>query len=50
MSATPGHGLGLQNIRDRLRLAFGPDARLDLIDANPGLVAEIVLPQQEKQA
>jgi signal transduction histidine kinase len=45
MSAAPGNGMGLQNIRDRLRLAFGSAARLDLHDADPGLVAEIVLPQ-----
>lgn len=50
MSATPGHGLGLQNIRDRLRLVAGPAATLALSDANPGLVADIVLPQAEQQA
>jgi sensor histidine kinase YesM len=48
MSSEPGNGMGLQNIRDRLSLAFGPAARLDLHDADPGLVAEIVLPQSNK--
>lgn len=49
MSAAPGSGMGLQNIRDRLNLAFGPAARLELHDADPGLIADIVLPQPNKE-
>lgn len=46
MSVTPGDGLGLDNIRHRLRLAYGEAAGLALYDADPGVVAEITLPQQ----
>lgn len=44
MSQTPGAGVGLDNLRHRLRLAYGEAARLVLEDADPGLVAEIALP------
>lgn len=50
MSTTPGKGMGLDNVRERLRLAFGPDAGLALREAEPGLVAEITIPlETEKQ-
>lgn len=39
-----GAGVGLDNLRHRLRLAYGETARLVLQDADPGLVAEIALP------
>jgi len=44
MSDTPGDGAGLDNVRRRLVLAYGEEARLDLHDADPGVAAEIVLP------
>jgi signal transduction histidine kinase len=47
MSATPGKGLGLDNLRHRLRLTYGAAAVLTLQDADPGLVADIVLPAPE---
>ena len=46
MSATPGQGLGLENVRHRLRLAYGETAGLALYDADPGFEAEITIPQQ----
>lgn len=50
MSATPGAGLGLDNVRHRLRLAYGEPAGLVLHDADPGLIAEITIPNQAAQA
>ncbi|MEX5746101.1 sensor histidine kinase [Massilia sp. X63] len=44
MSATPGNGAGLDNVRRRLQLAYGDAAGLALREAEPGLVAEITLP------
>lgn len=44
MSTTPGKGMGLDNVRDRLRLAYGDTASLVLRDADPGLVADITIP------
>ena len=44
MSPAPGAGVGLDNLRHRLRLAYGEAACLVLEDADPGLVAEIALP------
>ena len=44
MSATPGEGAGLDNVRRRLALAYGDDAALALYDADPGVAAEVVLP------
>jgi len=37
-------GTGLDNLRHRLRLAYGEAAGLSLHDAGPGLVAEITIP------
>ncbi|WP_296950929.1 sensor histidine kinase [uncultured Massilia sp.] len=44
MSAVPGAGLGLDNVRHRLRLAYGEAASLALRDADPGLVADVAIP------
>lgn len=44
MSDTHGDGAGLDNVRRRLALAYGEDARLALHDADPGVAAEVVLP------
>jgi sensor histidine kinase YesM len=46
MSITPGHGMGLDNVRHRLQLAYGEAASLTLSDAEPGLIADITIPQQ----
>lgn len=45
MSDTPGAGLGLENIRHRLRLAYGEAASLALEEAEPGLAATITIPK-----
>jgi sensor histidine kinase YesM len=37
-------GMGLDNVRHRLRLAYGDAASMALHDADPGLVADIVIP------
>jgi len=47
MSDTPGAGTGLENVRHRLRLAYGEGACLLLSEAEPGLLAEIAIPCQE---
>ena len=47
MSDTPGSGTGLENVRHRLRLAYGDGARLLLSEAEPGLLAEIVIPHKD---
>jgi sensor histidine kinase YesM len=39
-----GGGTGLDNVRHRLRLAYGEAAGLALHDGDPGLVAEITIP------
>jgi signal transduction histidine kinase len=51
LSDTPAGGMGLQNLRDRLRLAFGSAAALQLYEHETGgVVAESALPVQEKEA
>jgi LytS/YehU family sensor histidine kinase len=48
-----GSGMGLQNVRDRLRLAYGEAGMLSLEDLDPGLLAEVAIPHpaaQEGQA
>lgn len=49
MSDTPGAGTGLDNVRHRLRLAYGEGACLLLSEAEPGLLAEIAIPCKEPQ-
>ncbi|HEX9173479.1 MAG TPA: histidine kinase [Telluria sp.] len=50
MSVTPGAGLGLENVRHRLALAYpGAGATLALQEAEPGLIAEILIPNQSAQ-
>ena len=45
MSALPGQGHGLENVRARLQLSYGAGGSLRLAEADPqGLVAEIILP------
>jgi signal transduction histidine kinase len=45
LSDKPSNGIGLQNIRDRLRLAYSDKARLDISEAAAGgVIAEISLP------
>jgi LytS/YehU family sensor histidine kinase len=40
-----GLGVGLSNLRERLQLAFGGDARLQLLSLEPhGVRAELVFP------
>jgi signal transduction histidine kinase len=48
-SATHGLGTGLTNLRERLKLAFGNDARLTLTEIQPhGVCAEVSIPLREK--
>ena len=48
---TRGLGTGLSNLRERLKLAFGNDARLTLTGITPhGVCAEISIPVREKAA
>lgn len=44
MSATPGAGTGLENVRHRLKLSFGDAAGLSLEEGDPGLVADVTIP------
>lgn len=45
MSVTAGTGVGLDNVRHRLQLAYpGAAAGLALHDADPGLIAELTIP------
>jgi LytS/YehU family sensor histidine kinase len=39
-----GGGTGLDNVRHRLHLTYGDAARLDLQDGEPGLVADVTIP------
>lgn len=49
MSDTPGSGTGLENVRSRLRLAYGDAASLALSEAEPGLLADILIPRKDAQ-
>ena len=49
MSDTPGSGTGLENVRSRLHLAYGAAASLALSEAEPGLLAEIIIPRKDAQ-
>jgi signal transduction histidine kinase len=50
MSAAPGAGTGLDNVRRRLQLAYGDNAVLVLREADPGFVAEVSIPHREVPA
>jgi hypothetical protein len=51
MSETPGDGLGLNNIRERLALMYCDDASLELEENEPsGLLAKLNLPLETKSA
>lgn len=46
LSEAPGNGVGLANVRERLRLQFGEQARLALADNEPsGVIATLTLPR-----
>src|SRR5689334_7235439 len=45
---TNGHGIGLANVRERLRILYGGDDRVRLIDNAPGTVAEIRVPVRRR--
>ncbi|MES2756367.1 MAG: histidine kinase [Pseudomonadota bacterium] len=47
LSAQPGDGMGLENVRRRLQLAYGDAASLTLRDAEQGAIADIVVPTGE---
>jgi hypothetical protein len=50
-STSQGLGTGLATLRERLKLAFGGDARLDLTENAPrGICAEILFPAREVPA
>jgi signal transduction histidine kinase len=44
MSAQPGEGMGLENVRRRLQLAYGEAASMTLRDAEQGTIADIIVP------
>jgi signal transduction histidine kinase len=43
-SAQPGEGMGLENVRRRLLLAYGEAASMALRDAEQGTIADIIVP------
>jgi sensor histidine kinase YesM len=45
-----GGGTGLDNVRHRLRLAYGAAASLQLHDGDPGLVADVIIPHPQQAA
>jgi sensor histidine kinase YesM len=45
-----GGGTGLDNVRHRLRLAYGEAAGLQLHDGDPGLVADVIVPHPQQAA
>jgi signal transduction histidine kinase len=47
LSAQPGDGMGLENVRRRLQLAYGDAASLTLTDAEQGAIADIIVPIEE---
>ncbi|MDB5936582.1 MAG: hypothetical protein JWQ01_3926 [Massilia sp.] len=44
ISHPPGSGMGLENVRRRLQLAYGPGASVALRDAAEGAIADIIVP------
>jgi LytS/YehU family sensor histidine kinase len=42
-----GGGTGLENVRHRLRLAYGDAAGLALRDGEPGLIADVTIPLKD---
>ncbi len=46
LGARQGAGLALANIRERLAARYGPAATLEVVAANPGTLARLVLPLQ----
>jgi LytS/YehU family sensor histidine kinase len=42
-----GGGTGLDNVRHRLRLAYGEQAGLRLHDGEPGLIADVTIPYEQ---
>ncbi|HEV8216062.1 MAG TPA: histidine kinase [Gemmatimonadaceae bacterium] len=46
--ASNGHGIGLTNVRERLRILYGGEDRVRLIDTAPGTVAEIRVPVRRR--
>ncbi len=47
-TGTNGHGIGLSNVRERLRILYGGEDRVRLIDSAPGAVAEIRVPVRRR--
>jgi signal transduction histidine kinase len=45
-----GGGTGLENVRHRLRLAYGEAASLQLHDGDPGLIADLIIPHPQQAA
>jgi sensor histidine kinase YesM len=44
----PGQGIGISNVKERLRILYGPDVRLELADSLPhGLTVTIRIPLRE---
>ncbi len=43
-----GGGTGLDNVRHRLRLAYGEQAGLRLLDGDPGLIADLSIPYAQR--
>jgi LytS/YehU family sensor histidine kinase len=43
-----GGGTGLENVRHRLRLAYGEQAGLRLLDGDPGLIADVIIPHAQR--
>ena len=44
ISAQPGEGMGIENVRRRLQLAYGEGASMTLRDAEQGAIADIIVP------